>query len=40
MHFGVEGVVQVIEIEMDDAERKMFHTSVEHVKELVKAVKI
>jgi hypothetical protein len=25
---------------MDDAERKMFQSSVEHVKELVKAVKI
>ena len=37
---GSEGVDKVIEIELDDAERKMFKTSVEHVKELVKAVKI
>jgi len=37
---GKDGVDKVIEIEMDDAERKMFQSSVEHVKELVKAVKI
>ena len=37
---GSDGVDKVIEIELDDAERKMFKTSVEHVKELVKAVKI
>ncbi len=36
---GTEGVERVIEIELDDAERKMFQTSVEHVKELVKTVK-
>src|SRR5215510_3422170 len=35
---GKDGVDKVIEIEMDDAERKMFQSSVEHVKELVKAV--
>src|SRR5205085_2520860 len=37
---GTGGVEKVIEIEMDDAERKMFNTSVEHVKELVKSVKM
>ena len=37
---GTEGVERVIEIELDAAERKLFNTSVEHVKELVKAVKI
>jgi malate dehydrogenase len=37
---GKDGVEKVIEIEMDDAERKMFQSSVEHVKELVKAVKV
>jgi malate dehydrogenase len=37
---GSDGVDKVIEIELDEAERKMFKTSVEHVKELVKAVKI
>jgi malate dehydrogenase len=37
---GSEGVDRVIEIELDDAERQMFKTSVEHVKELVKAVRI
>ena len=37
---GKDGVEKVIEIEMDEAERKMFQGSVEHVKELVKAVKI
>ena len=37
---GKDGVDKVIEIEMDDAERRMFQSSVEHVKELVKAVKI
>src|SRR3954463_4903816 len=37
---GKDGVERVIEIEMDDAERKMFQGSVEHVKELVKAVKV
>jgi len=37
---GTGGVEKVIEIEMDEAERKMFDTSVEHVKELVKIVKM
>src|SRR5579872_1360467 len=37
---GSEGVEKVLEIEMDDAERKMFQTSVDHVKELVAAVKL
>jgi malate dehydrogenase len=37
---GTEGVERVIEIEMDENERKMFNTSVEHVKELVRAVKM
>jgi len=37
---GTDGVEKIIEIEMDDAERKMFQTSVDHVKDLVKAVKI
>src|SRR5438874_3654624 len=37
---GKDGVEKVIEIEMDDAERRMFQGSVDHVKELVKAVKI
>jgi malate dehydrogenase len=37
---GTEGVERVIEVELDDAEGKMFQTSVDHVKELVKAVKL
>ncbi len=37
---GSEGVERIIEIELDDAERKMFQTSVDHVKELVKVVKM
>jgi malate dehydrogenase len=37
---GTEGVEKILEVELDDAERKMFQTSVEHVKELVKSVKI
>jgi malate dehydrogenase len=37
---GTEGVERIIEIELDDAERKMFQSSVEHVKELVKTVKL
>jgi malate dehydrogenase len=37
---GSGGVERVIEIELNDAERKMFATSVEHVKELVAAVKM
>ncbi len=37
---GKDGVEKVIEIEMDEAERRMFQSSVEHVKALVKAVKV
>src|SRR4051794_21171779 len=37
---GKDGVERVIEVELDANERKMFQTSVDHVKELVKAVKI
>src|SRR5688572_25347639 len=37
---GTDGVERIIEIEMDDAERKMFQSSVDHVKELVAAVKM
>jgi malate dehydrogenase len=37
---GSEGVERIIEIELDADERKMFQSSVEHVKELVKAVKM
>jgi malate dehydrogenase len=37
---GTEGVEKILEVELDDGERKMFQTSVEHVKELVKSVKL
>jgi len=37
---GTEGVERIIEIDLDADERKMFQSSVEHVKELVKAVKM
>src|SRR5277367_941617 len=37
---GSDGVEKIIEIELDEAERKMFQTSVDHVKELVKTVKL
>jgi len=37
---GSDGVEKVIEIELDDDERKMLQTSVQHVKELVSSVKI
>jgi malate dehydrogenase len=37
---GTEGVEKVIEVELDGEERKMFQTSVDHVKELVAAVKL
>ncbi len=37
---GTDGVERIIEDELDDAERKMFQSSVDHVKELVGAVKI
>jgi malate dehydrogenase len=37
---GSEGVERIIQIELDDSERKMFNNSVDHVKELVKIVKM
>ncbi len=37
---GKDGVERVIEVELDEAERKMFQTSVDHVKELVGVVKL
>jgi malate dehydrogenase len=37
---GSAGVERIIEVEMDEAEKKMFQTSVDHVKELVKTVKM
>ena len=37
---GTNGVERVIEIELDDNERKMLQSSVDHVKELVAAVKM
>jgi malate dehydrogenase len=37
---GTNGVERIIQIELDDAERKMFQTSVDHVKELVATVKM
>jgi malate dehydrogenase len=37
---GTEGVERIIEIDLDADERKMFQSSVEHVKELVKTVKM
>jgi len=37
---GTEGVERIIEIELDDEEQKMFRTSVDHVKDLVKVVKM
>jgi malate dehydrogenase len=37
---GTAGVEKIFEIELDDEERKMFQTSVDHVKELVKVVKM
>lgn len=37
---GTKGVEKVIEIELDADEKKMFQTSVDHVKELVAAVKM
>jgi malate dehydrogenase len=36
---GTEGVERIIEIELDAEERKMFQSSVDHVKELVETVK-
>lgn len=37
---GSAGVERIIEVELDDAERKMFQNSVNHVKELVGVVKM
>ena len=37
---GTGGVERVIEIELDESEKRMFKTSVDHVKELVAAVKM
>jgi malate dehydrogenase len=37
---GSGGVERVLEIELDPEEKKMFQTSVDHVKELVKVVKM
>src|SRR3712207_6327079 len=37
---GTDGVEKILEIDRDPEERKMFQTSVEHVKELVKAGKM
>ena len=37
---GKDGVERVLEVELDASERRMFQTSVDHVKELVAAVKI
>ena len=37
---GSEGVEKVIEVELDADEKQMFQTSVDHVKDLVKAVKM
>jgi len=37
---GSGGVERVIEIELDEAEKRMFQASIEHVKELVRAVKM
>jgi malate dehydrogenase len=37
---GTGGVERIIEVELDENERKMFQSSVDHVKELVRAVKL
>lgn len=37
---GTAGVEKIIEIQLDDAEKKAFQTSVDHVKELVGTVKL
>jgi len=37
---GKEGVERVIEVELDPEERKAFQSSVEHVKQLVKSLKV
>ena len=37
---GTAGVERIIEVELDETERKMFQSSVDHVKELVRIVKL
>jgi len=37
---GSEGVERIIQIELDEAEQRMFNSSVDHVKDLVKTVKM
>ena len=37
---GSDGVERIIQIELDEAEQKMFKSSVDHVKELVNTVKM
>jgi malate dehydrogenase len=37
---GSNGVEKIVEIDLDPEEQKMFQTSIDHVKELVKAVKL
>jgi malate dehydrogenase len=37
---GSTGVERIIEVDLDETERKMFQSSVDHVKELVQAVKL
>ena len=37
---GTDGVERIIEVELDGSEKQMFQTSVQHVKELVGAVKM
>jgi malate dehydrogenase len=37
---GTDGVERIIEVDLDENERKMFQSSVDHVKELVKTVKL
>jgi malate dehydrogenase len=37
---GTNGVEKVLEIELDEQERKALDVSIQHVKELVKVVKL
>ena len=37
---GKDGVERILEVELDAAEKQMFQTSIDHVKDLVKAVKV
>jgi malate dehydrogenase len=37
---GTDGVERIIEVELDAEEKKMFDTSVQHVRDLVKVVKM